>query len=161
MSLFFHMSCSLEFCSDVHRIILITTITVKMFLTFLCFHRMMGFWFNFSRGNKWVHLHQFALHITDSALKWSVNHTHLSNTLTANRTLESVPLLDSFYSSLNNGAPNNKSLMFPKCNLLTSLTCQKSSDLCVFCLSVLWMESCKKRSIRMWTSCQCLRSSIR
>ena len=65
------------------RSILLTSIIIEMVLTLMV--PQDDYFFIYQEKEKWIHLHQFALHIIDSALKRSVNHTHLGYTLTANR----------------------------------------------------------------------------
>lgn len=91
------------------------------------FHRMIFFFFFFhlSRGkNGFICIHLHCISLTQLWNDLSITHTSATDSLPT-ETLESVPLPDSFSSSLTNCVPHNKSLMFPKCNLLASGKCQR------------------------------------
>lgn len=104
-------------------------------------------------------LHQFPLHIIDSALKCSVNHTHLSHTLASNSV--SMPLLEMFFLQHRIILSHLKPYCFQSDTYLRQGNIKKCSFVCVCYLLALRLKSSRKRSTRMWTSCQCLRSSIR
>ncbi len=79
---------------------------------------------SFIKKNRFICINLHCISLTWHWSVLSITHTSATRSLPT-EALKSVPLPYSFSSLLNNGAPHNKSLMFPKCNLFSSGKCQR------------------------------------
>lgn len=118
------------------------------------------FFLRFLRGKYCFFFVCINFHCISLTLLWNgLSVTHISHTRFQQRVCASSRNV--FSTTQNNTVPL-KNVSFPKWYLPASRKYQKV----LFCVRVCYLlalrlKSFRKRSTRMWTSCQCLRSSIR